>query len=136
MVRSWRWLHPARSQPGQKLAFRHAFRFHEHPLSELLPLQHFERGSKRKHLRRIATLAGCSASQLLFFDNELQHCQDAADFGTTAVLCPDGLTSESWTAAVQSFPRPGSIINPKRLQKRNAESGRSSKSLLDAFGCF
>ncbi|CAK9009626.1 Magnesium-dependent phosphatase 1 [Durusdinium trenchii] len=67
------------------------------PLSQLLPLQLFGHGSKRKHLRRLVAKAHCQASELIFLDNEFQHCQDAADFGSTAVFCPHGLTATCWS---------------------------------------
>ncbi|CAL1150975.1 unnamed protein product [Cladocopium goreaui] len=110
-------------EPAWAKACLKAFRFNGRSLSEILPLQHFARGSKRLHLRRIASLAHCKASQLLFFDNELQHCEDAAELGVTAVLCPGGLTAESWKAAVAGFPRPGTVINPKRLRRQKAADG-------------
>ncbi|CAK9118009.1 unnamed protein product, partial [Durusdinium trenchii] len=91
------------------------------PLSQLLPLQLFGHGSKRKHLRRLVAKAHCQASELIFLDNEFQHCQDAADFGSTAVFCPHGLTATCWSDSVEGFPCPGVIIGDQcELQRKMA----------------
>ncbi|CAJ1381940.1 unnamed protein product [Effrenium voratum] len=114
-----------------------AFEFDGRPLAELLGLQIFGRGSKRKHLRQIAAYARCRLSELLFFDNEPGHCRDAAELGVTAVLCPRGLTREVWTVAEQQFPRPGTVIVEKlvRFLHLKAETQQADKAQALLWRC-
>ncbi|CAK9118008.1 unnamed protein product, partial [Durusdinium trenchii] len=108
-------------EPAWAKACLKAFQFRGQPLSQLLPLQLFGHGSKRKHLRRLVAKAHCQASELIFLDNEFQHCQDAADFGSTAVFCPHGLTATCWSDSVEGFPCPGVIIGDQcELQRKMA----------------
>eukprot|EP00435_Cladocopium_sp_Y103_P024835 s708_g6.t1 len=118
-------------------------------LSEILPLQHFARGSKRLHLRRIASLAHCKASQLLFLDNELQHCEDAAELGVTAAclasatLCQPGMVlfvhmslapalSEANPQVLPLTPRLDVVEKLERFLELKAQSNQTeqAKSLL------
>ena len=65
-------------------------------LFSLCTIQEIYKGSKKKHLAEIMRKTGHSASDILFFDNEIGNINDAKSMGVIAVFCPQGVTADVW----------------------------------------
>ncbi|CAJ1405627.1 unnamed protein product [Effrenium voratum] len=79
-------------------------------LSQVISTAQIHKGSKQGHLREIRDTVGCDFDDMIFFDNEPYNCDQVARLSVTCVYCPEGVTTEAWTAGIEAFPVPGSTI--------------------------
>ena len=76
-------------------------------LNELIPLQEIFPGSKLTHFERLRESTGIPYGDMIFFDDSASgrygNCEPVAGLGVLSVHCPEGLTAERWSSALEAY---------------------------------
>ena len=80
-------------------------------IKDVMHLEQINKRNKQNHLNSISEATGIALSDMIFFDNERGNCLDVADIDVGVSFVPYGVTAESWTKALESFPAPGEILD-------------------------
>ena len=97
-------------------------------LAELISYQEIYTGSKVQHFGSLRSRSGIPYDEMLFFDDALGgkygNCEPVAGLGVCAAWCPDGITNEVWSDAVNAFTQlkaagenVGRVLRPQPASK-------------------
>nr|ACO15713.1 Magnesium-dependent phosphatase 1 [Caligus clemensi] len=89
-------------------------------LSDVFQNLEIYKGNKTTHLRAIAEKNSVDLKEIIFFDNEVQHCYDVSKIGVTAVHTPNGLTKKLFEEGLRKYPLgdSGEIVNDPKKKKK------------------
>ncbi|XP_040572205.1 magnesium-dependent phosphatase 1 [Lepeophtheirus salmonis] len=88
-------------------------------LSDVFQNMEIYKGNKTTHLKAIAKHCNVDLKEIIFFDNEVQHCYDVSKIGVTAVHTPNGLTKKLFDEGLSKYPlTSGEIVNDPKKRKK------------------
>jgi magnesium-dependent phosphatase-1 len=72
-------------------------------MSSLVTYKQIHKGSKKGHLREIATASGVALSEMVFFDDQRGNIKDVSSVGVLSILTPNGVEAAHWTQCLDQF---------------------------------